>query len=190
MERTEISACHEKECYEGLCNSGARDRMREKRIRIATKYAQHLFAVNPDLLYFLPEPCSSFLPYSISSWYEIKALPYQIDRKIKILHSPTNRAAKGSGFIIQALNNLEKRYPIEILIIENLPHQKALEAYQSSRHHHRPDPGRVVWRPGRRRDEDGKARVCVYQGRRSTPYSDRDGQGSSRGRYPYHSLHD
>lgn len=132
MERTEISACHEKECYEGLCNSGARDRMREKRIRIATKYAQHLFAVNPDLLYFLPEPCSSFLPYSISSWYEIKASPYQIDRKIKILHSPTNRAAKGSGFIIHALNNLEKKYPIEILIIENLPHQKALEAYQTA----------------------------------------------------------
>ncbi len=62
MERTEIAACHEKECYEGICNNGARDRMREKRVRIATKYAHHLFAVNPDLLYFLPGPCSSFLP--------------------------------------------------------------------------------------------------------------------------------
>jgi len=132
MERVEFASCYEEECYSGMCNSGTRDRLREKRIDIVSRHAHHIFAVNPDLLYFLPESISSFLPYSIASWHEIQTLPYKIDRKIRIVHSPTNRAAKGSSYIIQALVNLKKRYPIEIILIENVPHQKALEDYKKA----------------------------------------------------------
>lgn len=132
MERVQFAPCYEKECYGGICNNGERDRMREKRIHIVSKYAHHIFAVNPDLLYFLPENISSFLPYSIASWYEIEKVPYKIDRKIKIVHSPTNRAAKGSHYIIQALENLGKKYNIEIGIIENTPHRGALEKYKKA----------------------------------------------------------
>jgi len=130
MERVAFAPCYEKECYNGMCNNGARDRMREKRIDIVSKYADHIFAVNPDLLYFLPPKLSSFLPYSIASWYDIQTSPYRINRKIRVLHSPTNRAAKGSRHIIQALKNLEERYPIEIILIENTPHQEVLKAYK------------------------------------------------------------
>lgn len=127
IKRVDIASCHEKDCYGGICNDEGRDRMRQKRIHRVSKYAHHIFAVNPDLLYFLPENLSSFLPYSIASWYDIQTLPYKIDRKIRIVHSPTNRAAKGSGYIIQALENLKKRYTIEVTLVENIPHQKALE---------------------------------------------------------------
>ncbi len=132
IKRVQIAPCHEKECYGGICIDDRRDKIREKRIEIASKHAAHIFAVNPDLLYFLPEKLSSFLPYSISSWYEIQALPYKMDRKVRIAHSPTNRAAKGSRYIIQALENLGKRYPIEITLIENTPHDKALEDYMNA----------------------------------------------------------
>jgi hypothetical protein len=132
IERVGFASCYEDECYSGMCNSGARDRMREKRIDIVSRQAHHIFAVNPDLLYFLPENISSFLPYSIASWPEIQNLPYKIDRKVKIVHSPTNRAAKGSRYIIQALENLGKRYPIEMILIENSPHKKALEDYKNA----------------------------------------------------------
>ena len=132
MERVNISACHERECYGGICNSGRRDRIRRKRIDIASKYAHHLFAVNPDLLYFLPEKLSSFLPYSLGNWYEIQPLPYKIGRTLKIVHSTTDRAAKGSNYIIQALENLKKRYPIEILLVENIPNKKAIEIYKEA----------------------------------------------------------
>ena len=132
IERVGFASCYGEKCYSGMCNSGARDRMREKRIDIVSRHAHHIFAVNPDLLYFLPESISSFLPYSIASWHEIQTLPYKIDRKIRIVHSPTNRAAKGSSYIIQALENLKKRYPIEIILIENVPYQKALEDYKKA----------------------------------------------------------
>jgi hypothetical protein len=129
MERTSIAACHEKGCYAGICDNGKRDRMRRKRIRVASKHAHHLFAVNPDLLYFLPNNISSFLPYGLGNWYDLQATPYRIGKKIKIVHPTTDRTAKGSNYILRILENLKKRYPIEILLVENTPNKKALEIY-------------------------------------------------------------
>lgn len=47
--------------------------------------------------------------------------------KLKITHAPTNRKAKGSDIIIPVVQHLEKEYPIEFILIENLPYQKAIE---------------------------------------------------------------
>ena len=132
IQRVRIASCFEEDCYCGICNNGTRDRIREKRIGIVSNYAHHIFAVNPDLLYFLPETISSFLPYSIASWHEIQNVPYKINRKIKVVHSPTNRSAKGSKYIIQALENLKKRYSLEIVLIEKVPNREALEIYKQA----------------------------------------------------------
>jgi hypothetical protein len=129
MQRVRFASCHEEECYSGMCNSGTRDKIREKRIGIASKYAHHIFAVNPDLLHFLPERIATFLPYSIASWYDIQSVPYKIDRKIRIVHSPTNQAAKGSRYVIRALENLRRRYDIEIILVDKVPNKEALNIY-------------------------------------------------------------
>lgn len=132
MDRATYAACHEKECYSGRCNSGKLDKMRRKRIKKFAKYADHIFSVNPDLLHFLPEK-ASFIPYSIAGWNNIQEVPFKIDRTIRIVHSPTERAAKGSGYILNALEKLKSKYPqIEVSVIENLPHEKALELYRSA----------------------------------------------------------
>lgn len=47
--------------------------------------------------------------------------------KLRIGHSPTNRALKGSDRIIEAVNKLSEKYPVELVLIENLPHKRALE---------------------------------------------------------------
>ena len=132
IQRVRIASCCEEDCYSGICNSGTNDKMREKRISIVSKYAHHIFVVNPDLLYFLPETISSFLPYSIAGWYEIQNIPYKIDRKIKILHLPTNQAAKGSRYIMQALENLGKRYDIKVICVEKKPNKEALNIYNQA----------------------------------------------------------
>jgi hypothetical protein len=132
IERVKVSACHEDGCYGGICKSGRADKDRDKRIRIVSKYAHHIFAVNPDLLHFLPGPISSFLPYCIARWYQIPSLPYQVARKIKIVHSPTDRVVKGSHYILPALERLSRKYPIEVILVENKPHQEALEIYKQA----------------------------------------------------------
>jgi len=102
------------------------------KIKKVEKYADHIFAVNPDLLRYLPLK-ATFLPYTISNWHEIKNHPYQINNKIKIIHSPTSRDLKGSKYILEALENLEKKYSnIEVQVIENIPHEEALKLYQEA----------------------------------------------------------
>ena len=132
MKRVEFAPCYEKDCYGGLCNDGLNDKMREKRIHRVSKYAHHIFAVNPDLLYFLPEDIASFLPYSVSNWYDIQPVHFKIDRTIKIVHSATDRGAKGSNYIMHGLENLKKKYSLEISFIESMSNQKALEIYRQA----------------------------------------------------------
>ena len=56
------AACLYNGCYDGICNSGRRDSMRQRAIEKMMRYCQHAFALNPDLLYFLPVEKASFLP--------------------------------------------------------------------------------------------------------------------------------
>lgn len=47
--------------------------------------------------------------------------------RIRIGHAPTHRAAKGSEVIIPVVKNLEKRYSVELVLIEGLSYNKAIE---------------------------------------------------------------
>ena len=106
--------------------------VKKYKIRKVEKYADHIFALNPDLLHYLPAK-ATFLPYSISNWNDIKKSPYEVKDKIKIIHSPTSREFKGSDYILDALERLEKKYSnIEIQIIENIPNEEALVLYQEA----------------------------------------------------------
>jgi len=133
MQRRKISACHQSDCYDGICNSGKMDRMRQKSIRKMTKHVKHIWAVNPDLLYFLPEDKSSFLPYSVIVENK-RYLPYFSNKKLNIVHAPTNQAAKGSSYILQALEDIQKTHSneVDIQIIEGIPHAQATKMYQQA----------------------------------------------------------
>ena len=132
MKRVTFAACHEKECYSGVCNSGKIDEIRRQKIKIVEKYAHHIFALNPDLLYFLPEK-ATFLPYTVARWEEIERVDKPIDNVINIVHSPTNRVTKGSKFIIDAVTELQKKYTnINLIMVEKMPHNEALEVYRNA----------------------------------------------------------
>lgn len=131
IQRVSLSACHNDDCYNGRCNSGTGDKVRQRKIAKFDQYADAIFAVNPDLIYFLPKR-TQFLPYAIANWAEIETLPYKgVNRKLKIVHSPTNRVAKGSDTILRSLDLLKKRYGdrMEVILVENLPQAKARQVY-------------------------------------------------------------
>ena len=65
-----------------------------------------------------------FFPFDMQ---KLKPLPYRDNKFIRIGHAPTNRAAKGSDAIIAVVKELEKNYPVELALIENLPHRQALK---------------------------------------------------------------
>ena len=64
-----------------------------------------------------------FFPFDTSG-YDIKK---KINKKIKIIHSPTNRKFKGTDKILNVINELDKKRQIEFFLIENMDRNKVLE---------------------------------------------------------------
>jgi glycosyltransferase involved in cell wall biosynthesis len=133
MCRTITAACHDEACYGGVCNSGERDKERRKGIEKMARYVQHMWALNPDLLYFLPKNKSSFLPYTVSQ-FECEIFSPKLNKKLHVVHAPTQREAKGSKYIISALDSLKAKYPkqIDYILVENVSHQEARRLYQEA----------------------------------------------------------
>lgn len=46
---------------------------------------------------------------------------------VKIGHAPTNRLAKGSDLIIATIGELASEYPVELVLIENLPYAESIK---------------------------------------------------------------
>jgi len=134
MQRTKIAACHNRNCYGGQCNSGRLDEYRRQSIIKMARYVAHMWALNPDLLYFLPKEKSSFLPYTVSSWSDLEICPPKFRQKLKIVHAPTNRDAKGSDFILAAFEKIKKTHPdlVEIQLVENVSYERALKIYRGA----------------------------------------------------------
>jgi len=74
----------------------------------------------------LLDPELTFLYYPFRS-ARFKAAPLK-DDVVRIGHAPTNRAAKGSDVILAKLKEMQKRLPIEIVLIENMPFEQAMQA--------------------------------------------------------------
>jgi hypothetical protein len=51
---------------------------------------------------------------------------HQKNDKVRIGHAPTKRKVKGTDIILGVLSLLKEKYPIEIVLIENLPYKEAL----------------------------------------------------------------
>jgi hypothetical protein len=129
--RTKVSACHVAECYHGMCEYGRHDELRRRAITKMATHVRHLWAVNPDLLHFLPPESSSFLPYSVDT-SEVEYRPSAFEQpRLRILHAPTNRAAKGSGHILAALDRLAVTHGnrFEVRLVEGVPHAEAMRMY-------------------------------------------------------------
>ena len=130
------AACFEGGCYGGVCNSGRRDTQRRKAIDKAAKFSDHMFALNPVLLYFLPKEKASFSPYSISNLDKIKPRTesFFTNDIIHIVHAPTQREAKGTSYILAALDKLCEQFSgrIKVTLVENLPHCDALDVYRGA----------------------------------------------------------
>ncbi len=72
--------------------------------------------IDPSLV-FIP------IPFDVSG-----ITPRQYENKVlRIGHSPTRRSAKGTGDIIEAINNLKKKINLEFLLIEGVSNKKCME---------------------------------------------------------------
>ncbi|HYY96560.1 MAG TPA: hypothetical protein VE713_18795, partial [Pyrinomonadaceae bacterium] len=108
----------------------------DKRHRIARfdKYADRIYAVNPDLLHVLP-PRAEFLPYANvdpQKWVPAGPQSAGRGRRLTVLHAPTHRGVKGTEHILKAVELLRERdgLDFEFVLVEGLPHSEVRQLYE------------------------------------------------------------
>ncbi|OGD56667.1 hypothetical protein A2V71_03580 [Candidatus Berkelbacteria bacterium RBG_13_40_8] len=108
------------------------DTNKRRRIKKIDYYADAIFALNPDLMYVLPKK-TKFLPYASVNISQTKSIiRKKKNPKIKIIHAPSDRTIKGTEEIIQVVKKLAYRFPLELVLIENMPHKQAIQCYQEA----------------------------------------------------------
>ena len=130
----DVAACFASDCYGGMCNSGRLDRNRRAAIDKADRHASHFFAVNPDLLYFLPPGKTTFLPYAVARPSTRPKEEFFAGDAVHIVHAPTQRAAKGTPAILAALDELQREQGprVRVTIVEGQPQADVQEIYRSA----------------------------------------------------------
>jgi len=105
------------------------DNHRRRRIGIVDRYADAIFALNPDLLRVLPAR-AEFLPYTSVDPAEWRPVPPPPGPPL-VLHAPTHRAGKGTPFVLEAVERLRADgLEFEFQLVEGLPRAEARRAYE------------------------------------------------------------
>lgn len=110
------------------------DKYKRWKIQKFNTYADKIYAVNPDLFNFLPQR-TRFLPYActdLDSWVNDKNIKKN-PQVLTIIHAPSSRLVKGTRFILDAVNRLQKeKLKFNFILIENMSHSKVKAVYQKA----------------------------------------------------------
>lgn len=105
-----------------------------KRERIATfaRYADRVYALNPDLLHVLPHQ-AQFLPYSntdLKEWQPVDRGNAGSGAPV-VVHAPSHRGVKGTRFVIEAVSRLQTEgVRLELALVEGLSRAEARRIYE------------------------------------------------------------
>jgi hypothetical protein len=105
------------------------DEAKRRHIAVFDRYADRIFALNPDLLAVLPDR-AEFLPYASvdpAAWVPSFRQPTEV---VRIVHAPSNRRAKGTEHVVAAVERLQaENVPVELELVEGLTHVEAQRLY-------------------------------------------------------------
>jgi glycosyltransferase involved in cell wall biosynthesis len=104
------------------------------------KFAQRIFVSTPDLLEWSPDAIWIPNPINIEFYSNYCVKAEQNNAKggidpVKILHASSRRSLgwKGTEYVLQAIKKLKSEgYLIDLIMVENMPHNKALEYYKQA----------------------------------------------------------
>jgi glycosyltransferase involved in cell wall biosynthesis len=129
------SAAHNTQtpCRLGCCKAApvcraTLDANRREMIRDVLPLVDRRFIQNPDLAHFVPD--ADFLPYSSIDVEATEVAPPGANETPVLLHAPTDESIKGSARIIQAVERVRQHFPLELVLVKNVPHAEALKLYR------------------------------------------------------------
>ncbi|MFN5962886.1 MAG: glycosyltransferase [Verrucomicrobiota bacterium] len=105
-----------------------------KRIAVWDRYADIIYALNPDLMHVLPAR-TRFFPYAqpdIREWSFV-GVETGTDRPLRIVHAPSNALVKGTRYIEAALEVLRgEGFSFSYTRVEGMPQREARKIYESA----------------------------------------------------------
>lgn len=110
------------------------DALKRHAIKAFDRYADRIYALNPDLLHVLPSR-AQFMPYAhidLREWQPAKQTVNSREgsKPPVILHAPSHRGAKGTRFILEAISRLQREgIPFEFKLVEGMSHAEAHRLY-------------------------------------------------------------
>jgi len=106
----------------------------KKRAEKICRYADGIILHDDELIPHLPlkRPGVYVVPLRLDLQKITPVYVNKENKKIKIVHAPTKRDAKGSAYLIKAVEEIKKKYPIELIIVENKAQEEALELYKTA----------------------------------------------------------
>lgn len=124
------SVCHQEKHWH--C-SPAGDWTKQIRIRRMARFADHIIALNPDLLPVLPEKAELGF-YTITDMESLQPEPFRKDKEtFTILHAPSNPRIKGTDAILRAVRELEQEgEPVRMELLRNLDNQEVRKRYREA----------------------------------------------------------
>ncbi len=107
------------------------DQIKRERIGAFDKYADRIYALNPDLLHVLPRR-AVFLPYAsvdLESWK-----PVSTDNcRPLVLHAPSHRQVKGTRYIEAAVRRLkDEGLNFDFVLVEGMSNDEARSYYEKA----------------------------------------------------------
>jgi hypothetical protein len=106
------------------------DNARRARIDMFARYADGMYALNPDLLHVLPRN-ARFLPYAHISLTEWKPIGIKSSDRPLVVHAPSDRTVKGTRFVLQAVERLKSEgIDFDFQLVEGLPIGEARKLYE------------------------------------------------------------
>ena len=123
-QNNEHSPCVANGCDVPWCGEKA-DKLRRRSSFMLSKYIDRSFVLNPDLLANAPN--SEFLPYCNIDTTLKEANTYRTNVPPIVVHGPTNRAIKGTEFVLHASKKLMNSHPHKLLLLAGIPRHELIE---------------------------------------------------------------
>ena len=101
--------------------------------QLCSKYSDEIIVSTPDLLEWSPNAKCIMNPISLDDFTYLGVENKHKSEWINIVHAPSNRAKKGTEYVIKAIDSLKNEgYKINLILIEQMSHDKAIEYYKKA----------------------------------------------------------
>ncbi|WP_273213577.1 hypothetical protein [Helicobacter rodentium] len=102
----------------------------KRRVEMIEKYASYIISYKAAS-HFQTLPYIDYRYFGLPtdySYIQMKNIPisYHKKRTVKIVHAPTNQAAKGTSVVVNTIESLKEKYDIEFVLLFNMSNQEVL----------------------------------------------------------------